>query len=382
VQNQPLQVMLVFGTRPEALKLAPVLSELKRRGDRFSTRVCVTGQHREMLDQVLDVFAIRPDFDLNLMEEGQSLAGFGARALTALDELFRSQRPDVVLVQGDTTTTFVASLAAFYHHIAVGHVEAGLRSFNKRAPFPEEINRRLTTHLADLHFAPTERARENLLAEGIRSDSIFVTGNTIVDAVLEIAAGLESGRLRAALADRFPMLPAPFILVTAHRRENQGERLRGICRAIRELSDRLPEYHFLFPVHLNPEVQAPVRESLGALDRVHLLPPLDYLSFVWAMQHSSLVLSDSGGVQEECPSLGKRVLVMREVTERPEAVESGWAQLVGSDPARITVAVLDAVRNGAGPASGASNPFGDGRTAEKVVAALERAAGEFEVVPQ
>jgi len=368
--NAMRKVMVAFGTRPEAIKLGPVIGELKRHQEVADTRVCVTGQHREMLDQVLRIFSIHPDFDLDLMESGQTLAGFAGRALAKLDALFRNEKPEYVIVQGDTTTTFVASLAAFYNGAKVGHVEAGLRSFDKSAPFPEEINRALATHLADLHFAPTERARRNLLREGVGEQKIFVTGNTIVDALLDITARLDSQQLGPSLSGRFPKLPERFILVTAHRRESLGQGLRSVFLAIRELSSRLPGFDFIFPVHLNPAVQRPAHEMLGNLPRVHLLPPVDYVSFVWLMKHCTLILSDSGGVQEEAPCLGKQVLVMRDVTERPEAVESGWAQLIGVEKDRIVEATLDTIRripaqNGRGP-----NPFGDGTAARQVVAIL------------
>jgi len=323
-----------------------------------------------MVDQVIDLFSIRPDFDLRLMQHGQRLAAFAARALSELDELFRDERPDIVVVQGDTTTTFVASLAAFYNRALVAHVEAGLRSFDKAAPFPEEINRTLTSQVADLHFAPTERAGKNLFQEGVQSEKIFVTGNTIVDALDDITARLDSGQLQPSLGGQFPKLPARFILVTAHRRENQGQGLRDIFLAIRDLTCRAPDFDFIFPVHLNPEVRGPAHEMLGNLPRVHLLPPIDYVSFVWLMKHSTSILTDSGGIQEEACSLRKRVVVMRDVTERPEAVESGWAQLVGTDRARIVSAVLDTLHIPPEELNGAPSPFGDGKAASKIAEIL------------
>jgi UDP-N-acetylglucosamine 2-epimerase (non-hydrolysing) len=365
-----VKVIVTFGTRPEALKLAPLITELRARLNIFRTQVCVTAQHRQMLDQVLQLFSIEPDFDLNLMEEGQSLAGFGSRALLALDGLFRKEKPDIVLVQGDTTTTFAAALAGFYQGAKIAHVEAGLRSFNKQAPFPEEINRRLTTHLTDLHFAPTEGARRNLIHEGIEVDKILVTGNTIVDTLQQIISRLDSGNLDTSLRQRFPEMPSKVILVTVHRREIHGKKLREICSAVRELSDLFPHFHFLFPVHLHPQVQAPVNEILSGLPCVHLLPPLDYPSFVWLMQHSCLILSDSGGVQEECCALGKQVLVMREVTERYEAVESGFARLVGCDRGRIVAAAFETLTKNPKPDVDGRNPFGDGHAAERIANAL------------
>jgi len=362
--------MVAFGTRPEALKLAPIIRELCAHPATFETRVCVTAQHREMLDQALRLFSITPDFDLNLMERGQSLAGFASRALLALDELFRQEKPDVVVVQGDTTTTFAAALAGFYRGAAIAHVEAGLRSFNKMAPYPEEINRRLTSHFAYVHFAPTESARRNLLREGIDDAKILVTGNTVVDTLKGITARLKSGLLEPPLRASLPKLPLRFVLLTAHRRENHGGRLRQMCMAVRELSRLVPDLHFLFPVHLHPHVQEPVYELLTGLPQVRLLSPLDYTSFVWLMDGCSLVLTDSGGVQEECCALGKHVLVMREVTERPEAVDAGWAKLVGCDKDRIVAACLDLLTNPGPARSDAPNPFGDGRAAERIVAAL------------
>ncbi len=364
--KRSLRVITVFGTRPEAIKLAPVVSALGARPDVFQSSVCVTGQHREMVDQVIDLFSIRPDFDLKLMQHGQRLAGFAARALAELDLLFRDEKPDIVVVQGDTTTTLMASLAAFYNRAIVAHVEAGLRSFDKHAPFPEEINRTLTSRVVDLHFAPTERARKNLLQEGVQPENVFVTGNTIVDALQDITARLDSGQLQPSLGGRFPKLPAKFVLVTTHRRENLGQGLRDIFLAIRDLTCRAPDCDFIFPVHLNPEVRGPAHEMLGNLPRVHLLPPIDYVSFVWLMKHCTSILTDSGGIQEEAPSLRKRVVVMRDVTERPEAVESGWAQLVGTDMDRIIPAVLDTLQMPSQEVERAPSPFGDGTAASKI----------------
>jgi len=364
--RNPIKVITVFGTRPEAIKLAPVVKELRAHPGVFQSKVCVTGQHREMVDKVTDLFSIRPDFDLNLMQHGQRLAEFAARALTELDVLFRDERPDIVVVQGDTTTTLAASLAAFYNRAKVAHVEAGLRSFDKHAPFPEETNRTLTTHVADFHFAPTERAGKNLLREGVHPEKIFVTGNTIVDALQDVTARLDSGQLQPSLSESFAKLPARFILVTAHRRENQGQGIRDIFLAIRDLASQVPDVDFIFPVHLNPEVIGPAHEMLGNLPGVHLLPPIDYVSFVWLMKHSTSILTDSGGIQEEATSLGKHVVVMRDVTERPEAVESGWAQLVGTDRDRIVSAVLDTLHTPTQEVERAPSPFGDGTAARQI----------------
>jgi UDP-N-acetylglucosamine 2-epimerase (non-hydrolysing) len=372
-----VNVMVAFGTRPEALKLAPLIGELYKRAESYHTQICVTAQHREMLDQVLDLFAIEPDFDLNLMEPGQTLAGFASRAVIELDELFRQERPDLVFVQGDTTTTFAAALAGFYNGASIGHVEAGLRSFRKDAPFPEEINRRLTTHLTDLHFAPTDGARNNLLREGIDPERIYVTGNTVVDSLQQIVARLDAGTLRPSLQERFPRLPEELVLVTFHRRENHGKNLEEFCAALVELHDRLPDRHFFFPVHLHPGVQRPVQKSLSGLARVYLLPPLDYASFVWLMRSSKLILSDSGGVQEESCALGKRVLVMRETTERYEAVEAGFARLVGCDKDRIITGALGILQGENASEVIGRNPFGDGKAAQRIVATLASRASQL-----
>lgn len=370
-----IKTLVVLGTRPEAIKLAPVVRALRNRESTFETRLCVTAQHREMLDQVLDVFALRPDYDLGLMQPGQSLAGFASCALEALDRLLHTARPDLVVVQGDTSTSVVAALAAFYRRIRVAHVEAGLRSFNRYLPYPEEMNRSLTARLADFHFAPTARAGENLVREGIDPAGIFVTGNTVVDALLEVASRLGSGSLRPSVADILPHLPEHYILLTAHRRESHGAGLANIFHAVRNLSCRLPEFHFIFPVHLSPEVQKPAREILGGISKVHLLPPVDYVSFVWLVKNCELILSDSGGVQEEAPSLRKPVLVLRDITERPEAVESGWARLVGTDPAQITDAALSVIGSSCAHGHIAPNPFGDGHAAERIADYLQVSLG-------
>ncbi len=370
--SRPLRVLFVFGTRPEAIKLCPLVNQLRRTAERFETRVCVTAQHRSMLDQVLETFRVAPDRDLNIMAAGQSLAALTARAVAALEPVVAEERPDVVIVQGDTTTTFSAALAAFYARVRVAHVEAGLRTADKYQPFPEEINRVLTSHLADLHFAATEEAAANLRAEGVRTDSIFVTGNTVIDAVLEIREGLEQGRLARG---QWPFLdPArKLILVTAHRRESFGEGFERICRALGELAAR-PDVEIVYPVHLNPNVQQVVRRHLDARPRIHLLEPLEYVPFVDLMTRAHLILSDSGGVQEEAPSLGKPVLVMREKTERPEAVRAGTVRLVGSDVATIVSeasALLDDPEHYR-QMSRRHNPYGDGRACERIAEILAR----------
>jgi UDP-N-acetylglucosamine 2-epimerase (non-hydrolysing) len=370
-----INTLVVLGTRPEAIKLAPVVKALGKRGGLFNTHLCVTAQHREMLDQVLDVFSMQPDYDLDLMQSGQSLAGFVSRAMEGLDQLFCVAKPDLVVVQGDTSTAFVAALAAFYHRICVAHVEAGLRSFNRLLPYPEEINRSLVARLANFHFAPTPRAGENLVREGIDTEGIFVTGNTVIDALLDVSSRIDSGSLRPSVADHFTELPEHYILLTAHRRESHGAGLANIFQSVRDLARRLPDFHFIFPVHLSPAVQGPARKMLGGLSQVHLLPPVDYVSFVWLVKNCELILSDSGGVQEEAPSLRKPVIVLRDVTERPEAVESGWAQLVGTDPARIVSAVLSTLGLSSSNGKCKPNPFGDGHAAERIVESLQISLG-------
>lgn len=374
-----LKVLAVFGTRPEAIKMAPVVARLSARPDRFDVRVCVTAQHREMLDSVLDLFRIRPDHDLDLMTPGQDLYGITSGVLEGMKGVLAAESPGIVLVHGDTTTTMAASLAAYYARVPVGHVEAGLRTGDKYAPFPEEINRRVTGVVADLHFAPTETARANLLREGVPDAAIAVTGNTVVDALLEVAGRIDGDAgLRARLAAGFPFLdPArPLILVTGHRRENFGEGFESICRALADLAARYPDAQIVYPVHLNPNVQEPVNRILGGSGRgnIHLVPPADYLPFVYLMTRSRLIVTDSGGVQEEAPSLGKPVLVMREATERPEAVAAGTVRLVGTDRGTI---VREASRLLDDPEayramSQAHNPYGDGLAADRIADRLER----------
>lgn len=337
--NTKKKISVVFGTRPEAIKLAPVILALK--GDpQFNCRVCVTAQHREMLDQVLQTFEIVPDVDLNLMQPNQTLAGLTARAIESLDLYFSAEKPDMVMVQGDTTTVFCAALSAFYHHITIAHLEAGLRTHNLNSPWPEESNRVLTSHLADLHFAPTPTSRENLLKEGIRAEQIHVTGNTIIDALF-----IALKKIKAVPPDipelsneiMAPNSNKPLVLITGHRRENFGDGFKNICEAIAQLAVRFPHIDFVYPVHLNPNVQKPVYDLLAGHPNIHLISPLDYLPFVALMNRATLILTDSGGVQEEAPSLGKPVLVMRETTERPEAVEMGTVKLVGTN----TQAIID-----------------------------------------
>jgi UDP-N-acetylglucosamine 2-epimerase (non-hydrolysing) len=365
------KISVVFGTRPEAIKLAPVILALKADAQ-FDCRVCVTAQHREMLDQVLQVFGIVPDVDLNLMQPNQTLAGLTARVIESLDRYFTTEKPDMVMVQGDTSTVFCAALSAFYHHIPIAHVEAGLRTFNLTSPWPEEANRVLTSHLADLHFAPTATSRENLLREGINDDKIFVTGNTVIDALF---IALE--KIKVAPPD-IPGLPQhlvrrstnhPLVLITGHRRENFGEGFKNICHAISHLADRFPHVAFVYPVHLNPNVQKPVYDLLAGLRNVHLISPLDYLPFVALMDRSTLILTDSGGVQEEAPSLGKPVLVMRDTTERPEAVAVGTVKLVGTNITAIVENATTLLNDKKAYASmaNAMNPYGDGNATDRIL---------------
>ncbi len=362
------KVLTIIGTRPEAIKLAPIVAELKRRSDCFVQKVCVTAQHREMLDQVLDLFGIKPDHDLDIMEPSQTLADLTSKAITGLDGVVRRELPDVILVQGDTTTAFCGALAAHYNKIRVGHVEAGLRSGNKFAPFPEEINRSLISTLADDHFAPTEHAKEALLKEGIPDSAIHVTGNTVIDALLWACERVRAQRPNLPLGLREKLHGKTVVLVTGHRRESFGEGFENICLAIKDIADSFQEIVFIYPVHLNPNVRKPVNRILGGHDRILLIDPLPYLPFVWLMDRSTVVLTDSGGVQEEAPSLGKPVLVMRETTERPEGVAVGNAMLVGVRREKIAGELADLLHNPERRKSMASvnNPYGDGKASARI----------------
>jgi len=361
------RVSIIFGTRPEAIKLCPITLRMAQRG-MPSVHVCVTGQHRQMLDQVLGVFGIRPDVDLGLMQPNQTLAGLTSRTIEAVDAYLKDCRPDLVLVQGDTTTVVSTALAAFYNGVPVGHVEAGLRTWNYQAPYPEEMNRVLTTRLAALHFAPTAWARGNLLEEGVPQSAVFVTGNPVIDA-LQIAT--------AKVREQRPLVPGlpegaldgPLVLITGHRRESFGRGFENICAAIAGLSRRFTDTAFVYPVHLNPNVREPVFRLLGDRPNVYLIEPLSYLPFVFLMDRCRLVLTDSGGVQEEGPSLGKPVLVMRETTERPEGVEAGAVRLVGTDPQRITDSVCELLTNTEiyDAMARAVNPYGDGKASDRIV---------------
>lgn len=375
------KVMLAFGTRPEAIKMAPVYRELQARGEVFAPICCVTAQHRQMLDQVLDTFRIKPEIDLNLMRAGQDLTDITAAVLGAMRGVLSAQRPDVVLVHGDTTTTMATAMAAFYAEIPVGHVEAGLRTFDLRAPFPEEFNRRLAGMLARYHFAPTETSKANLLRENCDPASILVTGNTVIDALQFILQRITDepalrGRLDRELdtAMGFDWRRDRFVLITGHRRENFGGGFEQICAALQQLSETFPGAHFVYPVHLNPNVRGPVNRLLADRSNVHLIEPLTYEPFLYALKHCHLVLTDSGGIQEEAPSLGKPVLVMRDVTERPEAVDAGTVRLVGANRENIVDGVARLLDDCDLHArmSAAHNPYGDGHAAERIADFLEQ----------
>ncbi len=363
------KLSFIFGTRPEAIKLAPLILEFKKNTD-FEVNVCVTAQHREMLDQVLEIFEIIPDVDLNLMQPNQTLSKLTAKVITSVDVYLENYQPDLIFVQGDTTTVFAVSLVAFYKKIRIAHVEAGLRTWNKYSPFPEEINRVLTSRLADFHFAPTETSKENLLREGINGKDIFITGNTVIDALFLAKEKIEND---------FPAIPglAPDIfengnknvLITGHRRENFGRGFEQICEAVANLAQEFPDVNFIYPVHLNPNVQKPVNKYLSHQKNIYLINPLGYLPFVAVMYKSDIVLTDSGGVQEEAPSFGKPVLVMRENTERPEAVTAGTVKLVGTDSEKIFSEVKTLLTNSAAYSrmANAVNPYGDGLASKRIV---------------
>lgn len=363
-----IKILCIYGTRPEAIKMAPVVHELRKAG--VPTEVCITAQHREMLDQVNAFFEIVPDYDLNIMQPGQTLNGLTSRLFGALDEALLQANPDWVLVHGDTTTSAVAAWAAFHRGIKVAHVEAGLRTRNKQAPYPEEVNRQITGRIADMHFAPTPTAKSNLMQEAISADDIHVTGNTVIDALHMGLAKIEAGATSADLELIKSLLTnqARVVTITGHRRENFGEGFEQLCRAVKELALRYPDVQWIYPVHLNPNVQEPVKRILGDLANVHLIAPIDYPAFIYLMQKSYLILTDSGGVQEEAPSLGKPVLVMRDTTERPEAVESGTVKLTGTHAATIVHEVVQLLDNSTlyEGMSKAINPYGDGLAAQRI----------------
>lgn len=367
------KIVVLAGTRPEAIKLAPVVHELKKSPDVFKTVICASGQHNEMFYQALADFEITPDVNLKVMRPGQSLAGVTARLFETVDGLLESERPDWVLVQGDTTTAMVGAICSFYRKVKLGHVEAGLRSYNLRAPFPEEVNRRVAGIVADKHFAPTKRAKQNLLAEGVNEADILVTGNTVIDALLWMLERVRGEQpeiphaVQNALSDGKEM-----VLMTGHRRESFGPAFEQICLAIRDLAEKHRDIVFVYPVHLNPNVREPVLRLLGGVERIVLTDPLTYKPFVWLMDKSILILTDSGGIQEEAPSLGKQVLVMREVTERPEGVEAGTSYLVGTDRNQIidrVTSVLKRLKDNP-PVRIPANPYGDGLAAQRIVQVL------------
>lgn len=381
------KIMLVFGTRPEAIKMAPLVKEFQKHPDTFQTIVCVTGQHREMLDQVLNIFDIRPDFDLNIMKQGQDLYDVTARVLTGMRDVLREAQPDVVLVHGDTTTSTAAALAAFYQQIPVGHVEAGLRTHNILSPWPEEMNRQITGRIASYHFAPTALSRQNLLQENVDDANITVTGNTVIDALYWVVDRIKNDRslnaeleevLRHAGYDVNRLSDGrPLVLITGHRRENFGDGFINMCTAIKQLTERYPNVDFVYPMHLNPNVRRPIHEVFGDdlsnLGNMHFIEPLEYLSFVYLMEKSTIVLTDSGGIQEEAPGLGKPVLVMRDTTERPEALEAGTVKLVGTDREKIFNEVSTLLDDAAAYArmSQAVNPYGDGLACSRIVERLK-----------
>ena len=382
------KIMLVFGTRPEAIKMAPLVKEFRKYPEKFETVVCVTGQHREMLDQVLRLFNIEPDYDLNIMKQGQDLYDVTARILTGMRNILQEVQPDLVLVHGDTTTSTASALAAFYRQIPVGHVEAGLRTHNIYSPWPEEINRQITGRIATWHFSPTALSRNNLLQEGVNEKQIRITGNTVIDALYHVVSTIrEDPSLQKRLINELKeagyktigtikQSRRKSVLITGHRRENFGKGFIRICRAIKTLSERYPDVDFVYPMHLNPNVRQPIYEVFGAarLSNMFFIEPLEYLPFVYLMERSALVLTDSGGIQEEAPGLGKPVLVMRDTTERPEALEAGTVKLVGTDCDRIVDEVSRLLDDNAyyNRMSQAINPYGDGTASQRIVQTIEK----------
>jgi len=372
------KILFIFGTRPEAIKVAPVINKLKKENHNWKVGVCVTAQHREMLDQVLNIFNIKLDYDLNIMKQNQDLYDITSNILINIKNVLNDFQPDLVLVHGDTTTTFVSSLAAFYKKIEVGHIEAGLRTGDIYYPFPEEANRKLTTSLAKYHFAPTIIAKENLLNEGVKEENIIVTGNTGIDALFLALNKIKKNKnlekkIINKFSSTFSILDSQFILVTAHRRESFGKGFINICEAIKELAIKYPKIKFIYPVHLNPNVKRPVKEILSNIKNIFLIEPLEYLEFVYLMSKSYLILTDSGGIQEEAPSLGKPVLVMRDITERVEALEAGTVKLVGTDKSRIIKEVSRLIedKNEYDKMSKAVNPYGDGKASERIAKFLK-----------
>lgn len=367
------RVLVLFGTRPEAIKLAPVVHELQRRSDQFECRVCTTGQHREMAEQAMREFGVTPDVTLDAMSSGRSLGQLSSRLFSDLDKVLDEERPDWLLVQGDTTSAMVGALSAYYHRIQIGHVEAGLRTGDRWAPFPEEINRTVIGDVADLHFAPTGRAADNLKASGVKLEQIHITGNTVVDALLWVRNKMENEVPAEVSADLLESIEGHrLILVTSHRRESFGSGLENICRALRETAQKHPDVAIVYPVHLNPNVRDPVHRILGGEARIHLIEPVGYRALVYLMGRSYCIFTDSGGIQEEAPSLGKPVLIMREVTERPEVIEAGCARLVGTSAETIAKAGTELLTNREvyEKMARVKNPFGDGRAAERIVSLL------------
>ena len=373
------KIMLVFGTRPEGIKMAPLVHALKAEVDKFEIKICVTSQHREMLDQVLKTFEIKPDINLDLMAQDQNLSNLMSLILSEMQNIFSKYLPDVVLVHGDTTTTLATSIAAFYASIPVGHVEAGLRTYNVKAPFPEEFNRQITSKIAKWHFAPTILSQKNLLAEGVDKSLITITGNTVIDALHWVLKKINQDDKRRKNLENilntnlsFDWKRESFVLITAHRRENFGDGFLQICSAIKELATKYPNIHFVYPVHLNPNVSKPVYKILNGFDNIHLIEPLEYEPFIYLLKYSYIVLTDSGGIQEEAPSLGKPVLVMRDVTERPEAVKAGTVKIVGSNSLRIieNLSLLLDDKKYYQKMSRAHNPYGDGLSCKRIVDVL------------
>ncbi|WP_125770069.1 non-hydrolyzing UDP-N-acetylglucosamine 2-epimerase [Companilactobacillus furfuricola] len=362
-----VKVMTVFGTRPEAIKMAPLVLKLKQNSDRFETVTVVTAQHREMLDSVLEIFKIKPDYDMNIMKERQTLSGITGLVLKMLDDIIEKEEPDIILVHGDTTTTFSASLSAFYHQTTIGHVEAGLRTWNKYSPWPEEMNRQMTDDLADLYFAPTDKSKENLLKENHHKEGIFVTGNTAIDALRSTVHEDYHHDVLDIIDPNKKM-----ILVTMHRRENQGEPMKQVFRAMKKVVEKHDDIELIYPVHLNPVVQETAKEILGNVQRVHLIEPLDVLDFHNMASRSYFIMTDSGGVQEEAPSLGKPVLVLRDTTERPEGVDAGTLKLVGTDEAVVEKEMSNLIENKAEyeKMANAKNPYGDGKASDRILDAI------------
>lgn len=374
-------ILLSFGTRPEAIKMAPLYHELKRNDQFFDTKICVTAQHREMLDQVLEVFEINPDIDLDLMKNNQDLFDISSAVLLKMREVLDEVKPDILLVHGDTTTTLFGAIAGFYSNLKVGHIEAGLRTFDIGSPYPEEFNRQITSKVSSIHFAPTKISKDNLLNENINKNDIHVTGNTVIDSLFWVLNRIDTNKDKMNSVKqninkylKFNWENKKFVLITGHRRENFGDGFLEICKALREVSNKFKKIHFVYPVHLNPNVQLPVNKYLSDIENIHLIDPLEYEPFVFLLKNSYFVLTDSGGIQEEAPSLGKPVLVMRDITERPEAVTAGTVKLVGANSENIVSGISELIenKNVYDSMSKAHNPFGDGKACERIVEILRK----------